>query len=217
MSWTEALSDLRTLLSDHSTDKLRHRKSVFGTVDGTNKRFKTYEYRRVTNFVSDVEPLGVFVDGNLASIVCDIPVVGEFVLVTAPTSGQTVEASYYSQWFIDSELEVFLKDATNWIGTVTEYQGIPQGLRPAALKYAEGEAYQKLAMKYTEWYSQMYRLEDQQAKERDAIIKSYMDASEASFERARENRKSYYERQDQGLAPRSKSIAGAIPVVQPRR
>ncbi len=139
MTWAAPESDLRTLLSDNAEDKYRYRKKVFGNTDGTNVLFKTFEFRRVTDFTTAAYPLGVWVEGVLLTstdIASDNPGSGDFELAAAPTVRQKVEASYYIQWFLDVEIQNFLRLASNWLGMGDDYTQISPQLRPAALKYA---------------------------------------------------------------------------------
>lgn len=221
MAWTSAVSDLRARLSDGDTDKYNWRKTVFGAVDGANVRFKTFEFRRVTDFsaVSPTPATGVYVDGTLQVIAPgnDFPESGEFILTTAPNQGQAIEASYYSQWFKTDELTVFLVDAANWCGYSGSFDALPGGLQSAALDYCMSLAYQKLALKFAKYYSEMYRVEDSQSEERDRLVAAYETASEKSFETAEKKRKSYYTRADMNEAPASRSLPGAVRRVEPNR
>jgi len=78
--WTTAKLELRNLIADNSSDKLRYKKRVIGIVNGTNKVFKTFERRRITDFTDGTlsQQLGVFVDGVKQTVVTDSPVIGEF-------------------------------------------------------------------------------------------------------------------------------------------
>lgn len=205
MSWTTAVIDLRTLLNDGPKDKYRFRKRVFGELNGTNLRFKTFEFRRVSDFTVVVNPLGIYKDGILlppAAVATDFVETGEFELVVAPIDGEVLEASYYSQWFYDAELQEFLSTAAQWIGYAEgAYASIPDGLQPAALKYAAAEAYLKLAMKWREYYSEMYRVENVPDNDLDSTVKSFMDLSDLMGKKAKESRQDFYKRSDQYLSP----------------
>ena len=116
--WTTALQDLRNHLSDGATDRYHFRKRCFGEIDGTNTRFKTFEFRRVTDFTQEE---GVYINGVLqpaSGVSSDSLIPGEFILQTAPSDGSIVEASYYTQWFLDSELEDFLKQSSRWLSLI---------------------------------------------------------------------------------------------------
>lgn len=217
MSWTDAVTSLRILLSDGARDKLRWKKAALGECNGTNATFKTFEFRRITDFTGPDSPEGVYVNGALSTVTEDFNEVGQFTLSSAPAQGSTVEATYYSQWFTDAELEQFLTQATQWLGNGDDYTITQSGLRPAALKYSEAEAYKKLAIRYMEWYSQQYRMEDAQAKERDSLVESWMNASQVASDLAFKQRDDFYKRQGRSNAPFSTSLIGAIPIVQPRR
>lgn len=211
-------------LSDGPLDRLRHRKQVFGVTDGVNRIFKTFEYRRYSNFTTAVPPLGVWVTPKttgipaLATISADDPsITGEFTLSVAPADGDLVVATYYNQWFIDTELQLFLKNAARWIGMGVDYANIPDGLIPAALEYACSDAYKKLALKYAERISEIYRLEDAPDPKVFEIVKGYREAADGLLKNAGTLRKQYYGRQDQAEAPLYGAISGRVRDVPPSR
>ena len=112
MTWTTARSELRTLLSDNTNDKPRNRKPILDKQDGVNQTFTTFETRRITDFTLATTGFeGVFVNGSRATVTADDLIAGQFTLAVAPADTDTVEASYYLQWFLDSELDTFLKSA----------------------------------------------------------------------------------------------------------
>jgi len=224
MSWSTSVLDLRLLMNDGATDKIRAFKRVFGDVNGTNVRFKTYEFRRVTDFSAeaDASPLGVYVDGvkvTAASIAADSPATGFFSFTAGakPASGSVVEATYFVQFFLDSELDGFLRLSANWLGFSDAVADIPQGLRPAALQYAAGEAYQKLAMRFAEHSSETYRLEDMPDDRRMEIVAQYKQAAAEAKAQAQGLRDQNYMRQGQHLAPLFGTFSPSVRDVAPRR
>lgn len=213
MSWTTSVSDLRNLLSDGPTDRHRYRKTVFGETNGTNHLFKTFEFRRVTDFTTAGTPLGVYKNGILltsSAISSDYPASGEFTLVTAPADGDRIEASYYIQWFLDSELAEFLTSATNWLGFAGATSNLDPGLQPSALKYAASEAYLKMSMRWREYLSDMYRVEDMPSLEKDGKAQSFISMGETFKKEARALRDDFYTRQGQSLSPLFNSITGRV-------
>lgn len=217
MSWTTAVEDLRALLNDGPEDKYCYRKKVFGRTDGSNTAFKTFEYRRVTDFTGSDLPLGVFVNNELQTVTDDFVNTGEFTLRDAPSDGDLIEASYYVQWFLDSELEKFITEASKWLGFDVSYSNIPAGLQPAAIKYAEGQAFAKLALKFTVLVADMYRADDKPDKERVDQVKSFKDAADAAYKLATERRNEYYTRQGQPLQPLFGYAGGHVSDPQPKR
>ena len=219
MSWTTSTEDLRKLLSDGPTDKYFYRKKVFGDINGTNQNFKTFEFRRVTNFVT--EPSGTFLGAYVNSVKVTATVddfaTGEFTLTTAPTDGSRVEATYYAQWFLDSELNEFLTTATQWLGKGATVSNVEDGLQPAALKYASGEAYQKLSLRWVQHLSETFRLEDAVDPKNQGIVDPYEKASLAFKKEAETLRDDFYKRQGQYLAPLNLSIAGRVREIAPKR
>lgn len=217
MSWTTSTSDLRVLLSDGPKDKYRYRKRVFGLVDGTNKTFQTFEFRRISNLVGAAAPLGVYVNGSAVTVSADSPEAGEFTLQAAPADGVLVEATYYIQWFLDTELDQFLKSATQWLGLGDDCTKIADGLRPSALKYAAHDAYQKLALRFAEHMSERFRLEDGLDPKLKPVIDSYQAASEQFMKEAVALRNDYYTRQGQSLSPLYGFALGNVSDPMPKR
>lgn len=220
MTWTSPEIDLRTLLSDGPTDKHRYRKRVFGEINGTNTSFKTFEFRRVTNFAAATTPLGVWINGILqppANISSDSVSTGDFYLVTAPADGSLVEASYYIQWFNDSEIDNFLRLASNWLNLGDDFTQLGQGLRPAALKYAAAEAYQKLSLRWAEHLSETYLLNDAPEEKRMAIVDAYRKQGLDMRKEAETVRDDFYSRSGQQKQPLFSSSFGRVKDVVPPR
>jgi hypothetical protein len=220
MSWTTSLTDMRLKLSDGSQDKLRAFKRVFGQIDGSNRVFKTFEFRRVTDFTSAAAPLGIYknqVRLTAADVSSDDLTTGYFTLTVAPQSTDVIEATYYLQFFYDSELQGFLRLSTNWLGLGDDYTGIPEGLRPAALQYACGEAYQKLAMRFAEHLSETYRLEDSPDGDRFRLVDEYKRMAEDCRKEGQNLRDQFYTRQGQSLQPLFGVNLGRVRNVEPSR
>jgi hypothetical protein len=214
-TWSTAIIDLRTLLSDGSIDRYSSRKRCFGEINGINTTFKTFEFRRITDFTTAIIPQGVYIDGMIlpaTGISADYINTGEFVLNPsfAPSAGSIVEASYYTQWFLDSELDDFLKTASNWISSQNDYTVTPSGLQPCILKYAAAEAYLKMALRWRTFLSEMYRVEDQPHKPGTAPSDEYTKMSETFREQALKARDEYYTRQGRSLQPLFGSVLGNI-------
>lgn len=215
MSWTNAVTDLRTLLSDGPTDKLRALKSVFGVQDGTNVSFKTFEFRRVTDFSASgtAAPLGIYLNNSLlpaSAIASDDLLSGFFTLQAAPSDADNLVASYYIQWFLDPELEGFMQRSSMWLGYDDQYINIPSGLKTAALKYAEHEAYQKLSLRYAENIVETYRLQDAPDDKRMSVVSAYQQAASQKLKEAYQARDDYYKRKGKPLAPIFDTASGNI-------
>lgn len=220
MSWATAIADLRTRLSDGPTDRIRAFKRVFGQIDGSNKVFKTYEFRRVTDFTAASGALGVYLNGTRllnTAVASDDLNTGFFTLVTAPAAGDVLEATYYNQYFLDSELTTFLTLGTQWLGLGDDYNVIPSGLRPCVLSYATGEGYAKLAVRFSEHMSETYRLEDMPDVARQALIEEYKKNGIEAKDQALKARNEYYTRQGQHLQPLFGVASPRITDVAPRR
>lgn len=216
MTWTSAVLDLRTLLSDGQEDRYNSRKQCFGTVNGTNLTFRTFEFRRITDFTNAAAPLGVYIDNERvdpSNILVDYLNTGEFTFAATgslPIDGQAVTASYYSQWFLDSELSSFLTIATNWLNGGSDYLLTPSGLVPASLKYAAAEAYLKMAQRWRTWQSEMYRVEDAPQKPGTGPVDSFVKMAKEFRDEAEKSRKEFYTRQDRNQQPLFGSVIGNV-------
>lgn len=228
MSWTTAASDLRTMLSDNAKDKHCYRKKILGDANGVNLRFKTMEFRRLNNFKQTVTtepdfaapPLGVWKNGVLltpADFTDDYPPLGDFSLAVAPENNDTLEASYFAQWFNDDEILQFLRIACNWMALGDDFSAITQGLRPPALKYAAAEAYQKLASRWSQMLSEQFLMQDAQEKGRFQVVDAWMKAAESNRKEAYKSRDDYYSRSGQANTPFASSIQGSVPNPVPQR
>lgn len=215
MTWTTSVGDLRTLLSDGPEDRYNSRKRCFGEVNGINLQYKTFDFRRITDFTTAPPPQGVYINGVLlavADVVTDYVNSGEFILSpsVAASGGDVVEASYYTQWFLDSELQSFLSTASNWLSSQPDASLTPNGLIPATLKYAASEAYLKLAIRWRTFLSEGYRVEDESRKPGMGPADEYVKMSETFREQATKARDEYYTRQGRALQPLFGSLLGNV-------
>lgn len=220
MSWPSAISDLRTQLSDGPTDKLRYWKRVFGDINGTNTAFKTFEFRRVTDFSASgtVAPLGVFIDRipvAASGVASDVPSIGVFDLGTAPLDGSVVEASYYVQWFTDSELQSFLDASALWLDSGTTNQ-IADGLKSAALQYSLYQAYAKLSLRWAEHIADVYRLQDNPDQDSFKVVDEYQKQSQMYYKGAKDSRDDFYTRRGRSKQPLYGAFRGSIKDPTPR-
>jgi len=219
MTWTQqqAKDKLRTLLHDGPTDRLRFQKKVVGTQDGTNKKFKTFEYRRVTNLVTGAGELGAYVNGVKQVVTSDDLEMGIFNLTNAPTNNDTVNATYYAQWFLETELSSFLENAGQWLQSSDQFQNIPDGLHQSALKYAAHDAYQKIGFRFTETATSTYRLEDVPDLQLKDVVKDLLELSKNMYDEAEKLRDEYYTRQGRPQQPLTGISVGRVGRVTPNR
>jgi hypothetical protein len=213
---------LRQAISDGPEDKYCDQKKCFGKTNGSNLQFKTFEFRRVTNFTTATWPLGVFINGVLqpASIVNEDDVdSGNFLLqsIDAPADGTVVEASYYYQWFTDSELDQFLQNASNWLQFGSTYANVPDGLNMALLNFASKEAYLKAAMKYSVRQAATYKLEDAPSEDILKSIQAFQQMAKDFAATAETMRNDYYTRSGAALAPNFGFATGNVRDPVPRR
>lgn len=218
MSWTTANSDVRILLSDGPTDKLRYRKKLIGEVDGINIIFKSFEARRISSFVGSVAPLGIYVNNAIVTVVADDIESGECSVSIAPVAGATVRATYYVQWFDDNEVNQFLTSASEWIGYGDDWTQLPNNLWPAAKQYAAASGYQKLSIRFATNLAETYQLYDAPDQKRFDPIKTYSAMATSMFKLAFELRDDVYEnRQGQAKAPIARTLRGRVRDVPPNR
>lgn len=220
MSWTNAVYVLRQKINDGPTDKLRALKKCFGNVDGVNASFKTFEFRRITDFTQPEYPEGVYIDGAVqpaSGVIQDFSDTGFFKMYVAPSANQIVEATYYIQWFLDQELDAFLKTSYNWLLSSDNYPECPDGLKPCVLSYAAGEAYQKLALKYSESQAEVYQAQGAPAEDASTPAQMYSALSKMFFKEATTRRDEFYTRQGRPLQPLRGYNKGNVPKVTPNR
>lgn len=215
MNWSTANAELRMLLSDGATDKLAHRKAVFGNINGVNAAFKTLEFRRVATLVGAVAPLGVYVNNTLVSVASDDVASGEFVLSAAPLDGVELRASYYYQWFTDAEITSFIKDGTRFATAAEDPTLVIEGLRQSALQYAAYDAYQKLAIRWTQRLSDVYRVEDSAGDK--PVENPFFKLASACRKCAKELRDDYYQTQGQQYRPGFGFAFGSVRDTVPKR
>lgn len=213
--WSNAIEDLRALLSDGPTDRYNFRKRCFGELNGTNTRFKTFDFRRITDFTTSAASAGqVFLNGvpvPATGIAADFILTGEFQLVTPPVDGDILEASYFQQWFIDSELDSFLQTGSRWLFSSGDYVNItPDGLIPAVLKYAASEAYLKMSIRWRTYLSDGFKVEDVPKEAGKAPADPYIGMAKTFRDEALALRDEFYKRQGQALQPLFATISGRV-------
>jgi hypothetical protein len=197
-------------------------KKILGVVDGINTIFKTFEYRRVTNFTTATFPLGLYLNGTaipLGNIIQDDLESGTFQLQapSLPSNTSKLTGTYYYKWFDDSELDQFLQNASSWLGYGTSYVNLDDGLNAAALRFAAQEAYEKAAAKYSTRASQVFQLEDAPTEDIMKSIEAFKEMSEGFLEKAETMRDDFYKRQGQPLAPLFGFALGRVTDPTPRR
>jgi hypothetical protein len=214
----QAILALRSVIFDGPTDKLCSNKSLVGVQDGVNTIFKTFEYRRVTNFtLSPGFPQGVYDNGVLQTVTTDDPASGAFQVSVAPGPRDTFNATYYYQWFLDSDLDGFLQNASVWLGFNTTYINTPDGLTPALADYAAREAYRSAAMKYSLRMSSIYKTEDAPTEDIINSVNMWKEMAQDFEDSAAKQRDDYYTRQGQSLAPNFAFQLGRVTDPTPRR
>ena len=218
-TYLTAIPDLRLLLSDQGDDRYNYRHDCFGKIDGINAQFKTFFRRRVTNFtVASTGGEGIYVDGTQVlstSIAWDNQETGEFAFSSSggviPQDGSAVEASYYYQWFDDSEMDTFLQQSSRWLQGFNDYTLTPPPLIDALIKYAASQGYAKMAQKWRTYMSQEYRVEDAPKDSPVYNTNDFLQLSKYFRAEALASRTEYMEtRQGRALQPISGSIRGRV-------
>lgn len=215
MTWSTGVTDLRVHLSDGATDRFRYRKRCFGEVNGSNLTFKTYEFRRVTDFTLATSPEGVYLNGVLVpatGIASDFINEGVFTLTSAylPVDGQYVEASYYIQWFLDSELDGFLQRAALSELNTSDYTTLSGGLITAAIEIASSFAYAKMAQRWREYLSSNFKVEDEPEKQVTGPVENFIQLAKEALDRGLQIRDDYYTRQGRAKQPLFANIKGCV-------
>lgn len=225
MAWLDqatAISSLRQMIYDGPTDKICANKKVLGVTDGINSIFKTFEFRRITDFSEAEFPLGIFLKGvaiDTGLVVQDDLASGIFQLSgdAIPTNRDSLTASYYYQWFVDAELTTFMQNATTWLGFSSNFQNIPDGLNAAALRFAAKESYSAAAMKYSSRMAEVYQLEDSPVEDINKSVQAMQSMADNFMDEATRLRDDYYTRQGQSLAPNFSFSLGRVTDPTPRR
>lgn len=219
MPWATAVADVRTVLSDGPTDKLRWHKDVLGLQDGVNVNFKTFEARRISPLVgSNGAPIGVFINNVLVSTSSEDLESGLFVLSVAPINGALVRATYYIQWFDDAEIQQFLTTASEWISGADDWTQLPNNLWPAAKTFSAASGFQKLSLRFATNMAETFQLYDSPDQKRFDPVTAYSKIANDMFKLAFELRDDVYKnRQGQALAPIARSIRGRVRDVPPNR
>lgn len=221
-----AITALRELVKDNLTDKLAFNKQLVSpAVDGVNLIFKSFEQRRLTNFTQSASfafPLGVYINGTnigFGKVTNDDIESGILALDASvvPNNRDSVRATYYYQWFIDSELDQFFQNASNWLTLGPIYINVPDGLNIALLRFAAQEAYTAVAAKYMVRMSQVYKMEDAPNEDVLKSIQGFKDLASSFMKDATQLRDDYYTRAGQSLQPLFSLGLGGVRDPVPRR
>jgi hypothetical protein len=221
MGWattTDAINELRLQISDGPTDKLAFDKTVVGLIDGDNVNFKTFNVRRLTPLVAATgDPIGAFVNGELVTVDSEDLLSGIFTLHEAPNEGDTVTATYYYEWFLDTQLDSFLSAASRWVLSDATYTHTPDGLIDAVIYKACAKAYRELAVRFAKLYSEQYRMEDLPKKDLKKTQEQYSQLADMHEKQAKSEVEFYYTRQGKNKQPLFNSINGHVKNVGPNR
>ena len=215
LSVAQATVDLRRFLSDGPLDRPVKSKQVVGVVDGANKVFFAFDDRLIPG---TLRPTVDYTDVAIGSFAVTDAALGIFTLTTAPTSGQTVRARYYFQYFLDEELDEALELAAGEITESDDITTIASGFKQAALNFAGHFAYQKLAIKWAQRMSQRFLLEEEPLNA-EILTRSNMfrDIARDLRSAGLDMRDDFYKRHGRRHAPSYGMIKPNIPPIGPRR
>ncbi len=204
MSYNAALLELRQMLADTPQHKRATRKKLLGQVDGNNVSFVSYDKRIVDGtFQAYVN------DGPVSANVTDL-VAGEIEFAAAPDQNSKVTASYYWQWWLDSELITFLNKGAELTGQFNNnipdkaYLQIEPGLKNAALQFALSVAADSLAnYLLTRKHSGEFLLEQDKGTDEGMadVIRAMTDMSSKAYKKAMDLRDDFYKRQGRRNKP----------------
>ena len=209
-----ARDELRAFLNDGLTDRPVKGKKLVGTANGTNTLFFAFDDRIVES-----TPPSVFVSVNGVDVTftLDDPIMGQFTLAAAPAIGNEVRARYYVQYFLDSELDEFLRLATGQILESRDVTLINDGLAPAALNFAGYFGFTKQAIRWTQRMSEKYLLEDAPLDDGASQRPNHFRQIAQDYQKAaRDQRDSYYMRDSRRHAPAWRMFRPVIPQVGPK-
>jgi hypothetical protein len=213
-SSTAARDDLRRFLNDGPQDRPVKSKILIGPVDGSNKRFFTYDDRLVSGTFF---PSFNFVEQTSGFAVTDA-VTGIIDFTTAPPAQTTIRARYYYQYFIDSELDEALQLSAGEIAESDDITTVAFGLKNAALNFAGHFAFNKQSVRWAQRMSEKFILEDQPS-EGDGGAKPNLFRQLAAdyYKNGSDMRDMYYKRHGRRHAPAFTVFKPIIPNIGPRR
>lgn len=228
MAWDDPLGDLRRLLNDTDVSNLVKEKRVFGTTNGLNRIFYTFDDRLVASGNQSVcaRPLRLWYDdgftGGIEMASSGITITdqyrGEFQTTLLLSGTYRVTASYYYQQSTDSELNFALTQGVNLVNGSNVSQ-IDPGLQLAVLYYAAAIVNRRLAQRWQQRKSEQFMLEDEpMRKEAEDRIQFHLKQAEIGGKEAQSLRQQFYDmRMDRGRAPAYKLLARTPRPYTPRR
>ncbi len=204
MSYTQAITEIRQLLSDSEFHKKATKKKLIGKIDANNTKFFTYDKRLVE------DSLEVFVNDEAANFTLDDAIKGEITLGEAPEKNKAVTASYYYQFWIDDELKSFLnkgaEQVSQWTDAVPDnaYLAISGGLKTPALMFACSLATDSLiSYMINRRHSEEFNIEQDGNDDTgfSQMITAMKDQSKHFWDRGLQMRDDFYKRQGKRNAP----------------
>lgn len=157
--------------------------------------------------------LVAFIDGSTtpAAPTTDVDQNGTFVVATAPVN--SLQVTYAWQYFADDDIDDFLDRARSWLREYSSIAQVPDGLNPALIEYAAGEAVRALARKVS--------LADASAGDAkinlSQLTQEYQTQAKQLHAAAQSDRDSYWHRASETLAPAVATLGLGFGNYQPRR
>lgn len=235
----DGITRVRNLLNDGYASKSVFRYSQLqGPQDGTNKIFQIPQ-ERITVFngnglnifpqmYKNNNPLVFNTDYSLLN-----PLDGTTEFVAAPDPSDTLDVSFYWNWFTDQEWDSFLTDGANNVGITTYYTGSatisnplpipPQGSQPSdiadglytpLLLLAAAYAAEALALRYSTRYDTSA---GEQSFSPSQMAKSFGDQAEKFNKKATAMRDDFYKGQGRQYQPSTQLHGYVLPNFTPAR
>lgn len=188
------IDDLRMRLQDGPTNKLAvHKPALQGDIDGSNKVFILLEPRYVA------ASLKAYLNSSPVTVTALDTLSGLVELATAPTSGK-LTFSYFWQYFIDSELEVYLRQGAGNVG-LTDYTLADASLQPVIVEYAASYAYMFLATEWVRNMAEKIQLSDAPQQTGIPVPNHFLQLKKDAWNSAEAMKKEYYTGQGRRNVP----------------
>lgn len=212
-----ARDELRAFLNDGPSDRPVKGKKLVGTANGQNKIFFAFDDRIVLSTPSTVFVSLSGIDLAPGGFSLDDAIMGQFTLAVAPPVGAEVRGRYYVQFFLDSELDEFLRLGAGQIVESRDITMINDGLAAAALNFAGYFGFAKQSIRWAQRMSEKYLLEDAPiddgASQRPNLFRQI---ANDYLKNAKDARDSFYQRDGRRNAPAWRMFKPVIPNVGPR-
>ena len=188
------IDDLRMRIQDGPTNKLAvHKPALQGDIDGSNKIFILLEPRYVA------ASLKAYLNSASVTATALDNLSGMVELATAPASGK-LTFSYFWQYFLDTELDLFLRQGAGNVG-MTDYTLADVSLQPVIVEYAASYAYLFLATEWVRSMSEKIQLSDAPQQTGIPVPNHFLQLKKDAWNTAEGMKKEYYTGQQRRNVP----------------